>query len=63
MIYYMKEKLNKNFSFNEQKPFIVSDLTKVKELLGETEKKNKIDEKKLFATKSEKSSRQQKKKR
>lgn len=63
MIYYMKEKLNKNFSFNEQKPFIVSDIPKVKELLGETEKKNKIDEKKLFATKSEKLSRQQKKKR
>jgi len=62
MIYYMKEKLNKNFSFNEQKPFIVSDIPKVKELLGETEKKNKIDEKKLFATKNEKSNRRQKKK-
>ena len=41
----MKEQLNKNFSFKEQKPFIVSDIPKVKELLGETEKKNKIDEK------------------
>ena len=35
----MKEKLNKNYTFKEQKPFIVSDIPKVKELLGETEKK------------------------
>jgi len=57
------EALNKDYTFtNQQKPFIVSDLTKVKELLGETEKKNKIDEKKLFATKNEKSNRRQKKK-
>jgi len=60
----MKEKLNKDFTFtNQQKPFIVSDIPKVKELLGETEKKNKIDEKQLFATKNEKSSRQRKQKR
>lgn len=60
----MKDKLNKNFTFpNHHKPFVVSDLPKVKELLGETEKKNNVDEKKLFVVKNEKSKTQQKKKR
>ena len=51
----MKDKLNKSFTFKDHhKPFVVSQLPKVKELLGEEEKKNNIDEKKLFQTKNEK---------
>ena len=49
----MKDKLKKDFTFpNHHKPFVVSDILKVKEALGENEKKNNIDEKKLFDTSS-----------
>lgn len=49
----MKDKLKKDYTFpNHHKAFVVSDIIKVKEALGEQEKKNKIDEKKLFDTSS-----------
>ena len=49
----MKDKLKKDFTFpNHHKPFVVSEILKVKEALGEKEKKNNIDEKKLFDTSS-----------
>ena len=51
----MKDKLKKDFTFpNHHKPFVVSEILKVKEALGEKEKKNNIDEKKLFDTSSSK---------
>jgi len=59
----MDKKLKKDYTFpNHHKAFVVSDLPKVKELLGEEEKKNNIDERGLFNTSNEKVQSRRKKK-